>query len=154
MSFCEISFEALVQTIQKLVMAKTVVFRKNGQIERYRSPILIPTERPYKKLTMLKLWTKFKHLIGHAYSFSTPDLIWSLVVHLSVRLLHCRLLQKCWANFNLSWLKSSLGDRAANFGLCSAVRAFEQGEIVIVPHLLRHGTSVYMISSKRPAPTS
>jgi hypothetical protein len=35
------------------------------------------------------------------------------------------------------------GDRAANLGLCSALRAFEQGGIFIVPHLLRHGTSVY-----------
>jgi hypothetical protein len=35
------------------------------------------------------------------------------------------------------------GDRAANFSLCSALRAFEQGGIFIVPHLLRHGTSVY-----------
>jgi hypothetical protein len=28
------------------------------------------------------------------------------------------------------------GDRAANLGLCSAFRAFEQGGIFIVPHLL------------------
>jgi hypothetical protein len=30
------------------------------------------------------------------------------------------------------------GDRAANLGLYSALRAFEQGGIFIVPHLLRH----------------
>jgi hypothetical protein len=42
------------------------------------------------------------------------------------------------------------GDRAANLGL----RAFEQGRIFIVPHLLRHGTSVYTVSSERPAHTS
>ena len=46
------------------------------------------------------------------------------------------------------------GDWAANFGLCSALRAFEQGGIFIVPHQLRHGTSVYTVSSERPAPTS
>jgi hypothetical protein len=46
------------------------------------------------------------------------------------------------------------GDRAANLSLCSALRAFEQGGIIIVPHLLRHGTSVYTVSSERPAPTS
>jgi hypothetical protein len=46
------------------------------------------------------------------------------------------------------------GDRAANLGLWSALRAFEQGGIFIVPHLLRHGTSVYTVSSERPAPTS
>jgi hypothetical protein len=28
------------------------------------------------------------------------------------------------------------------------------GGIFVVPHLLRHGTSVYTVSSKRPAPTS
>ena len=31
------------------------------------------------------------------------------------------------------------GDWAANLGLCSALRAFEQGGIFIVPHLHRHG---------------
>jgi hypothetical protein len=46
------------------------------------------------------------------------------------------------------------GDRAANLGLCSPLRAFEQGGIFIVPHLLRHGASVYTASSERPAPTS
>jgi hypothetical protein len=37
---------------------------------------------------------------------------------------------------------------------CSALRTFEQGGIFIVSHLLRHGTSVYTVSSERPAPTS
>jgi hypothetical protein len=46
------------------------------------------------------------------------------------------------------------GDRAANLGLCSALRAFEQGGIFIVPHLLRHGASVCTVLSERPAPTS
>jgi hypothetical protein len=35
-----------------------------------------------------------------------------------------------------------------NLGLCSALRAFEQGGIIIVPHLLWHGTSVFPVSSK------
>jgi hypothetical protein len=43
-----------------------------------------------------------------------------------------------------------VGDRSANLGLCSALRAFEQGRIFIMPHLLWHGTSVYMVSSERP----
>jgi hypothetical protein len=46
------------------------------------------------------------------------------------------------------------GDRAANLDLCSALRAFEQGGIFIVPYLLRHGTLVFTVSSERPAPTS
>jgi hypothetical protein len=41
-------------------------------------------------------------------------------------------------------------DRLQNWGLCSALRAFEQGGIFIVPHLLWHGASgdpdgVYLI---------
>jgi hypothetical protein len=35
------------------------------------------------------------------------------------------------------------GEELHNLGLCSAVRAFEQGGIFIVPHLLWHGTSVF-----------
>jgi hypothetical protein len=34
--------------------------------------------------------------------------------------------------------------------LCSALRAFEQGGIFIVPHLLWHGASVFLVSSKGP----
>jgi hypothetical protein len=32
------------------------------------------------------------------------------------------------------------GERLQNIGLCSALRAFEQGGIFIVPHLMWHGT--------------
>jgi hypothetical protein len=32
-------------------------------------------------------------------------------------------------------------------GLCSALRAFEQGGFFIVPHLLGHGASVFPVSS-------
>jgi hypothetical protein len=43
------------------------------------------------------------------------------------------------------------GERLPNFGLCSALRAFEQGGIfLIVPHLLWHGTSVFPVSSEGP----
>jgi hypothetical protein len=35
-----------------------------------------------------------------------------------------------------------------NLGLCSALRAFGQGGIFIVPHLLWHGTSVFPVSSE------
>jgi hypothetical protein len=35
-----------------------------------------------------------------------------------------------------------------NLGLCSALRAFEQGGIYTVPHLLWHRTSVFLVSSK------
>jgi hypothetical protein len=46
------------------------------------------------------------------------------------------------------------GEGLQNLGLCSALRAFEQGGIFIVPHLLWQGTSVYTVSSERPVPTS
>jgi hypothetical protein len=42
------------------------------------------------------------------------------------------------------------GERLQNLGLCSELRAFEQGEIFIVPHLLWHGTLVFPVSSEGP----
>jgi hypothetical protein len=40
------------------------------------------------------------------------------------------------------------GEALQNLGLCSALRAFEQGGIFIVPHLLSQGTSVFPVSSE------
>jgi hypothetical protein len=37
-----------------------------------------------------------------------------------------------------------------NLGLCSALRAFEQVGIFIVPQLLWHEASVYLVSSEGP----
>jgi hypothetical protein len=42
------------------------------------------------------------------------------------------------------------GEGLKNVGICLVLRAFEQGGIFIVPHLLRHGTSVFPISSEGP----
>jgi hypothetical protein len=42
------------------------------------------------------------------------------------------------------------GEGLQNLVLCSALRAFEQGGIFIVPHLLWHGASFFPVSSKRP----
>jgi hypothetical protein len=42
------------------------------------------------------------------------------------------------------------GDGLQNLSLCSVLRAFEQGGIFIVPHLLWHGTSVFLVSSEGP----
>jgi hypothetical protein len=42
------------------------------------------------------------------------------------------------------------GKGLQNLGLCSALRAFVQGGIFIVPHLLWHGTSVFPVSSEGP----
>jgi hypothetical protein len=51
-------------------------------------------------------------------------------------------------NISLIWRRHQW--RAANLGLCSALRAIEQGGIFIVPHLLWHGTSVFPVSSEGP----
>jgi hypothetical protein len=42
------------------------------------------------------------------------------------------------------------GEGLQNLGLCSALRAFEQGGIFLVPHLLWHGASVFPVSSEGP----
>jgi hypothetical protein len=42
------------------------------------------------------------------------------------------------------------GEGLQNLGLCSALRAFEQGRIFIVPHLLWQGASVFPVSSEGP----
>ena len=53
-------------------------------------------------------------------------------------------------NISLIWRRHHCRWRAANLGLCSALRAFEQGGIFIVPHLLWHGASVFPVSSEGP----
>jgi hypothetical protein len=42
------------------------------------------------------------------------------------------------------------GEGLQNLGLCSVLRAFEQGGIFIVPHLLWHGALVFPVSSEGP----
>jgi hypothetical protein len=42
------------------------------------------------------------------------------------------------------------GEGLQSLGLCSAIRAFEQEVIFIVPHLLWHGASVFPVSSEGP----
>jgi hypothetical protein len=46
------------------------------------------------------------------------------------------------------------GEGLQNWGLCSALRAFEQGLIFIVPHPLWHETSVFSVLIRRTAPLS
>jgi hypothetical protein len=56
----------------------------------------------------------------------------------------------CSRIFHLYGDVTITGDRLQNLGLCSALWAFEQAGIFIVPHLLRHGTSVSPVSSEGP----
>jgi hypothetical protein len=44
-----------------------------------------------------------------------------------------------------------IGEGLQNLGVCSALPAYEQGGIFIVSHLLRHGASVFPVSSEGPA---
>jgi hypothetical protein len=53
-------------------------------------------------------------------------------------------------NISLIWRHHIAGEGLHNLGLCSALRAFEQGGIFIVQHLLWHGTSVVPVSSEGP----
>jgi hypothetical protein len=52
--------------------------------------------------------------------------------------------------FHLYGHVTTTSEGLQNPGLCSAVRAFEQGGIFIVTHLLRHRASVFSISSEGP----
>jgi hypothetical protein len=55
-----------------------------------------------------------------------------------------------WRIFHLYGDVTITGEGLKIFGLCSTLRAFEQGKIFIVPHLLWQGTSVFPVSSKGP----
>jgi hypothetical protein len=56
----------------------------------------------------------------------------------------------CSRIFHLYGDVTITGEGLQNLGLCSALRAFEQGGIFIVSHLLWHGTSVFPVSSEGP----
>jgi hypothetical protein len=56
--------------------------------------------------------------------------------------------------FHLCWDVTIAGEGLQNLGLCSALRAFEQGGIFIVPHLLWHRTSVFFCLIRRTTPFS
>lgn len=51
---------------------------------------------------------------------------------------------------SLTWRRHHCRRRAAKFGLCSDHPAFEQGRIIIVPHLLWDGTSLFAIKYEGP----
>jgi hypothetical protein len=56
----------------------------------------------------------------------------------------------CSRIFHLYGDVTIAGEVLQNLSLCSALRAFEQGGVFIVSHLLWHGTSVFPVSSERP----
>jgi hypothetical protein len=53
-----------------------------------------------------------------------------------------------WRIFHLYGDVTIAGKELQNLGLNSALQAFEQGEIFIVPHLLWHGASVFPVLPK------
>jgi hypothetical protein len=54
--------------------------------------------------------------------------------------------QECFTHMETS----PLPVKGCKISACSSLRAFEQGGIFIVPHLLRNGTSVFLVSSEGP----
>jgi hypothetical protein len=60
----------------------------------------------------------------------------------------------CSRIFHLYGDVAIAGEGLQNLGLCSALRAFEQGGIFIVPHLLWHGASVFPVSSEQSTLTT
>jgi hypothetical protein len=64
----------------------------------------------------------------------------------------CSFVYSHTSNFSAIWWLSPLPVTGLQIlGLCSALGAFKQGGIFIVSHLLRHGTSVYTVSSETQA---
>jgi hypothetical protein len=53
-------------------------------------------------------------------------------------------------NFHLYGDVTIAGEGLQNLGLCSVLKAFEQGGIFIVTHLMWHGTLVFQVSSEGP----
>jgi hypothetical protein len=51
-------------------------------------------------------------------------------------------------NISLIWRRHHCCEGLQNLGLCSTLKAFEHGGIFFVPHLLRHGASVFLVSSE------
>jgi hypothetical protein len=65
----------------------------------------------------------------------------------------CLWLIDCTSRSRLFYLYGDVtiaGEGMQNLRLCSALRAFKQGGICIVQHLLWHGTSVFPVSSETP----
>ena len=66
------------------------------------------------------------------------------------RLFVCLLFYVSLKNFHLYGDVTTVSEGLQNLSLCSVLRAFEQGEIFIVSHLLRRGTLVFPVSSEGP----
>jgi hypothetical protein len=69
----------------------------------------------------------------------------------NIRLIDYLLLYVLFKNISLKCGDVTVaGEGLQNLGLCSVLRAFKQGGIFIVPHLLSYGTSVFPVSSEGP----
>ena len=86
--------------------------------------------------------------------FCSADIIdWDLVAHYLEWLFNWLFIY-CFTShlriFHTYGDVSFAGEGLQNLGLCSALRAFEQGGIFIVRHLLWHGASVFPVLSEWP----
>jgi hypothetical protein len=99
----------------------------------------------------------FRILILHFISFcptwpSGAMILTNLLMHY-VRLIDWLIIYGFTSRSRIFYLYGDVtfaGEWLQNLGLCSAPRAFKQGGIFIVPHLLWHGTSVFPVSSEGP----
>jgi hypothetical protein len=64
------------------------------------------------------------------------------------RLIDCLFFNVPLKNISLIWRHHHTGKGLQNLGLWLVLRAFEQGGIVIVPHLLQNGASVFPVPSE------
>ena len=60
----------------------------------------------------------------------------NFLLKLTSMLIDCLLFYVPLKNISLIWRCHHYGEGLQNLGICSALRAFEQGGIFIVPHLL------------------
>jgi hypothetical protein len=78
--------------------------------------------------------------IWRIYSSRVPNIDWLIIYRFMSRSII----------FHLYGDVTIAGEGLQNWGLCSALRAFEQGGIFIVPRLLWYRTSVIRVLSERP----
>jgi hypothetical protein len=82
---------------------------------------------------------------------ATPAVIWGIGFSCIMRLVDWLIIYGFTSRSRIFHLYGDVviaGEGLQNLTLCSALRAFEQGGIFIVPHLLWHRTSVFLVSSE------
>jgi hypothetical protein len=116
------------------------------------------TDDLYVRYIFTNLW---KHLAGIWKLFTISILITMITQLRSINETYMKLISGRWRMIIYSFLCRSrifhsygdvtiVGEGLQNLGFCSVLRAFEQGGIFNVTHLLWHGTSVFPVSFEGP----